>query len=180
MKHFIVLLVSLLASFPSLAQQHQIGLGLGGADLDGRDSDVGFAAQFNYSYQFQPNFAAEIGHIGASGIASSTVSLLLGETTETIDFSNTYLGMRANHYLLSFVNAYAMGGATYSEVEKSIEVKKTGAKTTDTSDGLGGYIGAGLELVAFDSIGFGLEYRRFFMHDNYKSNGVLLMANIKF
>ncbi|WP_339387742.1 outer membrane beta-barrel protein [Vibrio caribbeanicus] len=180
MKHFIVLLVSLLASFPSLAERHQIGLGLGGADLDGRDSDAGFAAQLNYSYQFQPNLAAEIGWIGASGIVSSGVSIFLGDTEESIDFSNTYTGLRANYYLLSFVNAYAMGGATYSEVEKSIKVKKTGATTTDKSDGLGGYIGAGLELVAFDSVGFGLEYRRFFMHDNYKSNSVLLTANIKF
>ena len=61
---------------------------------------------------------------------------------------------------MSFVNAYAMGGATYSEVERSIEVKNTGAKTTDTSDGLGGYIGTDLELIPFDS--------------------VLLMINVKF
>ena len=76
MKNSILPCTFLLTSFSLAAQQHQIGLGLGGADLDGRDSDGGFAAQLDYSYQFRPNFAAEIGHTGAYGIASSTVSTL--------------------------------------------------------------------------------------------------------
>jgi hypothetical protein len=65
MKKFIVLLVSMLTSISLLAEQHQIGLGLWGADLEGRDSDGGFAAQLNYSYKFHPHFAAEIGRTGA-------------------------------------------------------------------------------------------------------------------
>jgi opacity protein-like surface antigen len=171
--------VILLALFScsTLAAEHQINLGLGYASLKGTsDDDIGFAANINYAYQFHPNLSLELGRMESEGLLTS----LFSGTEESIDYNTTYLGVKAHYYPVSFLNIYALGGANYSEVEKSSKVKSTGITTKSSDDGINAYFGAGAELLFANHFGLGLEYRTFLLSEDYKSNAVLANVSFKF
>ncbi|CAM3281233.1 outer membrane beta-barrel protein [Moritella viscosa] len=173
----VILLALFSFSFSIFASEHQINLGLGGATLEGKDDDdIGFAANINYAYQFHPYLSLELGRMESEGVFTSIFSNM----EESIEYSATYLGVKAHYYPVSFFNVYALGGANYSEVEKSKKVKSTGATITSSNDGINAYFGAGAEFVFFNNVGLGLEYRTFFLSKDYKSNAVLANLSFKF
>ncbi|AUI87984.1 hypothetical protein BS333_16505 [Vibrio azureus] len=171
----------LLSSSHALAASHQIGYGLGGATIESnKDDDIGFGQTFNYAYQFHPNFSAEIGRMASKGVLTTALSTTLSDEEQSIEYNSTYLGLKANYYPVNFFNIYGIGGANYSELDRTIKNKNTGFSKKTSDDSIHAYFGAGAEFVLFQHVGIGLEYRRFMLAKDFQSDSVSAQVNYKF
>ncbi|KFI10420.1 porin family protein [Vibrio coralliilyticus] len=176
-----LLLLPLLLSSTAFAGNHQIGFGIGGGGTDGPNdwSDSGFAGKIDYAYQFHPNFAAEVGYAAVDGMTSNIVTTVLGTTKQEVKYSTGFAGLKAGVSPVSFLNLYVVGGANYSDVEKTY-TPSGGTERTDSHTGLHPYYGAGAELIFFSTVGLNLEYRKFVLADDFESDVVFAGMNIKF
>lgn len=180
MKVRLLLLIFLISS-SAYAANHQIGIGIGYGDTEGESDwdDSGFAGKIDYSYHFHPNFSTEIGYAGVDGMTNDIISTAFGQTKQKIKYSTGYLGLKASLYPVPFFNIYALGGANYSNVEKTFS--STGQQEiTESHKGLNPYYGLGTEIVAFSTVGFNVEYRKFFLASNFESDVVFAGLNLKF
>lgn len=163
------------------AANHQIGVGIGYGGTEGANdfTDSGFASKIDYSYQFHPNFSTEIGYAGIDGMTSNIISTAFDQSKQQVKYSTGYLGLKASLYPVSFFNIYALGGANYSNVEKTFT--PTGqAERTVSHKGLNPYYGLGAEVVAFSTIGFNVEYRKFILANDFESDVFFAGLNLKF
>ncbi|ARV28325.1 porin family protein [Vibrio anguillarum] len=171
----------LLISSSAYAVNHQIGVGIGYGGTEGPNDwdDSGFAGKIDYSYQFHPNFSTEIGYAGVDGMTNNIISTTFGQTKQQVNYSTGYLGLKASLSPIPFFNLYALGGANYSNVEKTFT--PTGqAERTESHKGFNPYYGLGAEVVAFNTVGFNVEYRKFFLANDFESDAVFVGLNVKF
>ncbi|MCL9780710.1 porin family protein [Vibrio sp. S4M6] len=182
MKKAFILLI-MMASSASYAATHQIGVGLGVANTDGPNnwsSTADFISKIDYAYQFHPNLAVEVGYANLEAGSSSVSALLnLLGNKQVVDYSTGYTGLKASVSPLSFLNLYAVGGANYSSVKQTY-TPRGGTEITDTHRGLHPYYGVGTEVVIFNTVGLGVEYRKFFLANDFESDAVFAGMNIKF
>jgi len=170
-----------LISSSAYAGSHQIGVGIGYGGTEGPNDwdDSGFAGKIDYSYQFHPNFSTEIGYAGVDGMTSDIISTTFDQTKQQVKYSTGYLGLKASLYPVPFFNIYALGGANYSNVEKTFT--PTGqAERTESHKGLNPYYGLGVEVVAFSTVGFNVEYRKFVLANDFESDVFFAGLNLKF
>lgn len=170
----------LLLSSTAFAGNHQIGFGIGGGSTDGPNdwSDSGFAGKIDYAYQFHPNFAAEIGYAGVAGMTSNIVTTVLGTTKQEVQYSTGFVGLKAGVSPVSFLNLYVVGGANYSDVEKTY-TPSGGTERTD-SYRVTSILWSGYRTGFFSTVGLNLEYRKFVLADDFESDVVFAGMNIKF
>ncbi|BDU36739.1 outer membrane beta-barrel protein [Vibrio nigripulchritudo] len=177
----LLLLLTLVLSPVTLASQNHLGLKIGASSIENsKDEDAGLSFLVDYAYQFHPNFSAEIGYTTASGISSSIITGVLGDTTESLSYSATFVGLKAHLIPVDFFNLYAVGGASYSNVEKILTPKSGGVETVDSYKGVNPYFGGGAELIFVDTLSLSLEYRRFILENSYESNALFAGVNFKF
>ncbi|MFY2508255.1 porin family protein [Vibrio pectenicida] len=178
----ILILSTIMWSSASYAATHQIGIGIGGADVSGPNnwSDSGFVGKIDYAYQFHSNFAVEVGYAAAEGMTDTVFSALLASNRQAVDYSTGYTGLKVNISPLSFLNFYAVGGANYSSVKQSYTPIGSASEKTDTHTGLHPYYGVGTEVVILNTLGLGVEYRKFILANDFESDAVFAEINIKF
>ncbi|WP_104402765.1 outer membrane beta-barrel protein [Vibrio penaeicida] len=180
MKNITFLLAALLST-STFGANHHLGIKLGGAAINNDDTgDVGVAVQFEYAYQFHPNFSAEIGYATASGVTNAIVTGVLTDNTETFEYDATFAGLKANIAPMDFVNFYAMGGVSHSDLQRTLKPKSGGAETVEHHKGVNPYFGGGAELILLDTFSLSLDYRRFMFESSYYSDTILAGLNFRF
>ncbi|MBD1559846.1 porin family protein [Vibrio sp. S9_S30] len=180
MKNITFLLAALLST-STFGANHYVGIKLGGAAINNDDTDdAGIAVQFEYAYQFHTNFSAEIGYATASGVTNAIVTGALTDSTETFEYDATFAGLKANIAPTDFINFYAMGGVSHSDLQRTLKPKSGGAETVEHQKGVNPYFGGGAEIILLDTFSLSLDYRRFMFENSYYSDTILAGLNFRF